>query len=980
MDEEEPCSQTIITQLEQALSLCERFVPYDQLVSALTPLVALVRSGEVRDFDGSLCEGDFPLFQSFKFYKIVGQLLPAMFSADTMFQPENVSSSSVQDVGPRSEMEDFSTKIVSKSAPCRLPLLHLYEFITRILQLSEFDSVVADESGVFTTGFISTCIQRFSRATCPQELGPLKTLCYWLYAHFPSLRRHMRAEIGSCLINLGKGPENENTGTLINCLLGLYSPLSAGFTAPLKKEHVDFLIRIILPLHRISGKLNVTTAVISLFHERLVFILCQFLHKQPSLASVVVVEVFFCWPDSRSANTPKEILLLHEIEALLDYVKLEHFSEIHEHLLTRLSVTCVSENHRVAERALKFFVSNSFRALALGISPFGSPLSLLDSQQLPSDNSEKQQQQQHPYRKATLQFMLSAVYAEGKKHWNGTVNKMRCAALSLLMDVAKLAGFVLPNVSALEEAVLLFRPEKELGIEPLEIDTTSSSSSDSNTQMHVPKQFEEIKYTQFVFGHVLGSGSFASVIYAKKINRELMPSRWREYAVKMMNKELISVNNYEENVKREVSILNKLRHPNITRILGTCENKQFSYIVLEFCARGDLHTVIRRQGSLHPLSCRIILGEIICGLEHMHTQNVVYNDLKPENILIHESGHIKLADFGAARFLTASFANEEQNARIEGTKEYIAPEVSSMGGGGAGLASDLWALGCVLYQMLAGRTPVWVPKKQEGKQPEVKSTRRGVVSFGTSDVYSPEFPEIEFPVGFPAPARDFVHALLVPDPLLRLQNCMSEEEIASYLSRFEIPLSSDLSLSKLKVHPFFEDLTISTASLLSVDGPVLTSGVVAAAPDAAWSRRKNSVMFAPLPEQYTFEQDTISFPAIEETDEPLPKRHSTSTHIHLPASVSASKESSSTPAVSAIKKQPPLTITGVAPWANKLVPGMGGWKVGGTPAGPSSVSLSSRATSSVIASVSPTSSMPSETSSSSPATASPRKVLRERKG
>lgn len=967
-DSDSSCSQTVIAQLEQVLSLCERFATYDQLVAALTPLVALARTGEIRDYDGSLSEGDFPLFQASKFYVLLGKLLPAMYAADSMFQPEPVTVAA-PDMGPRSEMDDFSTKIVSKSAPSRLPLLHLYEFITRVVQLSEFDSAVADDSGGFTTALISLCIQRFSKATCPQELGPLKTLCYRLYYHFPSLRRHMRAEIGSCLNSLARGPENESSGTIINSLLGVYSPVAAGFQAPLKNEHIEFLSRSVLPLHRGSGKLNVTTAVLTLFHERLVFVVSQFLSKQPTLGPNVMSEVFLAWPDPRSANTPKEILLLHEMEALLEFIPQEQFGLLQEQLLSRLSLACLSENHRVAERALRFFTANAFRKLALGISDFGSPVALTRAD--------------HPHRQKTLSFMIPAVYGEGKKHWNGTVNKMRAAALSLLIETATLAGFKIPSVEAIQEAIVAFQPAQELGVEELEVD----SSCQAGTQMQVPKQFEEIKYTNFVFGHSLGSGSFASVVYAKKINRELMPSRWREYAVKMMDKQLIAGNKYEENVKREVTVLNTLRHPNITRLLGTCESKQYYYLVLEYCARGDLHTVIRRQGSLQPQACRIIMGEIICGLEHMHSQNVVYNDLKPENILIHESGHIKLADFGAARILSKQFASEEANQRIEGTKEYLAPEVVQLGGGSAGLASDLWALGCVLYQMLAGRTPVWVPSKQEVKQPEpTTKSRRGGVSFGTSDVYSDEFSKVDFPVGFPSSASELVLTLLTPDPAARLQQCLSEEELAQYSSRFESEESKELNLSKLKQHPFFEGMAIDTSSLLSSDGPVLTSGAVAAAPDAQWSRRKNSVMFAPLPEQYTFEQDTVSFPPITEIDEPLPKRHSTSAHIHLPVSSSASSASAASAASSFEKKQPPLTITGVAPWASSVSPGAGSWKVRGVSGG-----LSSRATSCFSsdpsASSDTPSSLPSSSSSSTSSSLPPipasfvagAKVLRERK-
>ena len=100
--------------------------------------------------------------------------------------------------------------------------------------------------------------------------------------------------------------------------------------------------------------------------------------------------------------------------------------------------------------------------------------------------------------------------------------------------------------------------------------------------------------------------------------------------------------------------------------------------------------------------------------------------------------------------------------RVEGTLEYVAPEVSRLGGGRAGLASDLWALGCVLYQLLVGRTPVWLPSAPgdaataveagstvgggggDGKAKKTKRERRAA-RFGSSDVYSEDYDQLQIP-------------------------------------------------------------------------------------------------------------------------------------------------------------------------------------------------------------------------------------------
>lgn len=156
---------------------------------------------------------------------------------------------------------------------------------------------------------------------------------------------------------------------------------------------------------------------------------------------------------------------------------------------------------------------------------------------------------------------------------------------------------------------------------------------------------------------------------------------------------------------------------------------------------------------------RFVVGELVAALAHVHEQGVLYGDLKPENILVHSSGHIKLSDFGSARRMDSIQAGDRVEVRhatatviccivdaaAQGTAEYLPPEV--VHGDAPSLAADMWALGCVVYQLFAGRPPLWA--EQQG------DLFRQIVSFDVGDAFPPSFPE---------PAADLVRLLLQTDP------------------------------------------------------------------------------------------------------------------------------------------------------------------------------------------------------------------------
>jgi serine/threonine protein kinase len=267
-----------------------------------------------------------------------------------------------------------------------------------------------------------------------------------------------------------------------------------------------------------------------------------------------------------------------------------------------------------------------------------------------------------------------------------------------------------------------------------------------------PTLLPNLKFHDLVFGHDLGEGAFGTVRYARLIDRSRTRSQWAEYAVKIISTEKIKEMGYETSVQRELAVLRVLSHPGIARLVSSFRFREGVYLVLEYASGGDLHSLLKKNGSLDHDSTRFVIGEVVAALSSIHDMGLVYADLKPENIVITEFGHIKLTDFGGSRPVTEeantmigmsatnllkelrdgdwkpqprkkadTFDMDEElqeveveaeepsydpndDTRIEGTTAYLPPEVVM--GGFPTPAADSWALGCVLYQCLLGRPPI----------------------------------------------------------------------------------------------------------------------------------------------------------------------------------------------------------------------------------------------------------------------------------
>ncbi|KAG0263434.1 pkb-activating kinase-like protein [Actinomortierella ambigua] len=241
-------------------------------------------------------------------------------------------------------------------------------------------------------------------------------------------------------------------------------------------------------------------------------------------------------------------------------------------------------------------------------------------------------------------------------------------------------------------------------------------------------------------GRTLGEGSYSTVVAAIDL------SNGREYAIKVLDKRHIIREKKVKYVNIEKNVLYKLDHPGVVKLYSTFQDNASLYYVLEVCNNGELLTYIKKLGSFDENCTQFYAAQIFSAVEYVHSQGVIHRDLKPENILMDSRMYIKLTDFGTAKILDPSPDSDRANSFV-GTAEYVSPELLTEKS--ACKSSDWWALGCIIYQLLAGRPPFKGSNEYQTFQKIVKL-------------------EYSFPPGFPRKAMDIVSKLLVLDPSKRL--------------------------------------------------------------------------------------------------------------------------------------------------------------------------------------------------------------------
>lgn len=228
-----------------------------------------------------------------------------------------------------------------------------------------------------------------------------------------------------------------------------------------------------------------------------------------------------------------------------------------------------------------------------------------------------------------------------------------------------------------------------------------SSETISPTDAGVSKR----RLKDFDVGQILGEGSFCQVLAG--VER----STGAKYALKRVPKRTDSSH---IGIRMEVHCLGKLQSiPFIVQLVGYFEDSTYWFGVMEYCAQGELWNHVDHSGCVDPVVFRSYVAQIIVAVSQVHSVGIFHRDLKAENILVDEFGRIRLIDFGSARDKTRpdmqplqlSEGSAAGSARIHriGTTAFMAPEV--IDGTENDWLSDIWSLGCTIYQIALGTPP-----------------------------------------------------------------------------------------------------------------------------------------------------------------------------------------------------------------------------------------------------------------------------------
>ncbi|KJE92758.1 CBL-interacting protein kinase 31 [Capsaspora owczarzaki ATCC 30864] len=226
---------------------------------------------------------------------------------------------------------------------------------------------------------------------------------------------------------------------------------------------------------------------------------------------------------------------------------------------------------------------------------------------------------------------------------------------------------------------------------------TSRGSNESKSSGAVP--FRSVgAYFYHVEQDLLGGGSFARVYRA---THKFIHGHYA--ALKQVKRNALDTRRAAVTLRLELTTMRRLNHPNVVRLYGSKETRENIYLLMEYCAAGDLGHFIDERGRLSEAVTRSIMTQLIAALLHMRSANVTHRDIKPRNLLLQPFAHgklmVKVADFGLACQQQA----EERHSEICGSPLYMAPEILMQRRYGPSV--DLWSAGVVQFECITGHVP-----------------------------------------------------------------------------------------------------------------------------------------------------------------------------------------------------------------------------------------------------------------------------------
>lgn len=258
------------------------------------------------------------------------------------------------------------------------------------------------------------------------------------------------------------------------------------------------------------------------------------------------------------------------------------------------------------------------------------------------------------------------------------------------------------------------------------------SSSDPDRTQATPRPDPQEPRTlggRYEVGDLVGRGGMADV----HLGHDLRLGR--TVAVKILRTDLARDSSFLARFRREAQAAAGLSHPSIVAVFDSGEQLvsdpgggaplHVPYIVMEYIEGSTLRELLNDRGPLDPDEAARITAAVLSAMEYAHERGLVHRDIKPANVMMTEAGAVKVMDFGIARALADAAATMTQTQAVMGTARYLSPEQAQ--GLDVDGRSDLYSVGCLLYELLAGRTPfqgdpVSLVYQHLGEAPQAPST------------------------------------------------------------------------------------------------------------------------------------------------------------------------------------------------------------------------------------------------------------------
>jgi eukaryotic-like serine/threonine-protein kinase len=206
---------------------------------------------------------------------------------------------------------------------------------------------------------------------------------------------------------------------------------------------------------------------------------------------------------------------------------------------------------------------------------------------------------------------------------------------------------------------------------------------------------------RYELGETLGYGGMSEVHRGRDVRLG------REVAVKVLRADLARDPQFQERFRREAQNAAALNHPAIVAVYDTGETRTsygpLPYIVMEYVDGRTLRDIVKTEGPLPGQRAMEIMADVCAALDFSHRHGIVHRDVKPANVMITRSGAVKVMDFGIARAVADGQAAVTQTAAVIGTAQYLSPEQAR--GEAVDARSDVYAAGCVLFELLTGEPP-----------------------------------------------------------------------------------------------------------------------------------------------------------------------------------------------------------------------------------------------------------------------------------